>query len=415
MLLGWLKMDEEGEIANVLAARRRLSNALLDRRLGEGAVAPRGTALVGPGELEDPEARAFADRTGYEDIPFANAAAGSAALLFAIPRAARDAIAGPFWAAERLLRNGYRPGQEDAQAIDDALAASGMAGTGSLAGTAPRGSLGTFIGRRGASNLETAGRPAAARAMDMAEQMEAQGAKQSEIRTAAHPILETDPDLGGIHKGADGMWRVEVRDDLATFNEGGPKRTTLGRDLDHPTLYEAHPDLADIRLRRSDAIQGAEFWPHKTPQQIGLGWANDKPSVLHEVQHALADREGFALGSNPDEELAMLQKDARRAPRLPERTRQDLEQAKSDLEWHRQNSPGFVGSEAEQRLRDFIDVVESEKWSEAAYRRYAKSAGEVEAYNVEKRMTMTPEERRRISPLRTQSLPNHMQIVRRDR
>jgi hypothetical protein len=83
--------------------------------------------------------------------------------------------------------------------------------------------------------------------------------------------------------------------------------------------------------------------------------------VLHEVQHALADRESFALGSNPDEEPAMLRRDGRRAPRLPERTRQELEQAKSDLEWHRKNTPGFAGSEAEQRLRDFIDVVESEK------------------------------------------------------
>jgi hypothetical protein len=34
-----------------------------------------------------------------------------------------------------------------------------MAATGSLAGTALRGSLGTFIGRRGANNLQIAGRP----------------------------------------------------------------------------------------------------------------------------------------------------------------------------------------------------------------------------------------------------------------
>jgi hypothetical protein len=39
------------------------------RRLpSERAVAPRGTALKGPGELEDPEAAAFRPRTGYEHM-----------------------------------------------------------------------------------------------------------------------------------------------------------------------------------------------------------------------------------------------------------------------------------------------------------------------------------------------------------
>jgi hypothetical protein len=416
-----------GANSNVLKRRLAVRNVLrgdddadlsapgASRLLGERGARPGGDAvLYGTGELDDPEAAAFSDRTGYEHIPFGNAATGSAALLNAVPRAARDAIVEPFWAAERLLRGGYRLGREDAQAVSDALVASGMAATGSLAGTAPRGSFGTFIGRRGSANLEKLGRPAAARALDLAEQLEAQGAKQSEIRSAAHRILETDPDLGGLHRGADAMWRVEVRDDLASFNEGGPRRSTLGRDLDHPTLYEAYPDLADVHLRRSSDIEGAEFWPNKLPQEIGLGSANDKPSILHETQHGIADREGFALGSNPDEELAMLQRDARRAPRLPERTRQDLEQAKSDLEWHRKNTPNFGGSKAEERLTDFIDMLDNDAWSEAAYQRYARSAGEVEAYNVENRLLMTPEDRRRISPLRTQAVPNHRQIVRQN-
>lgn len=315
-------------------------------------------------------------------------------------------------AMERLIRRGYEPGTGDTQAVEDAFVASGVAAGGSFAGVRPKGSLGTFIGRRGSANLERGGRPAAARAIELAERMEAEGAKQSEIRKAAHRLLETDLDLGGIHKGADGLWRVEVRDDLAAFNEKGPKRSTLGRDLDHPTLYEAYPDLADIRVRRSDKIEGAEFRPYKSPQEIGLGWANDKKSVLHEAQHAMSDREGFAMGSNPDEELAMLQRDAKRAPRLREQAQQELDRARTELAWRRQNAPGYAGSEAERRLMDFIESVEGETWGQAALDRYGRSAGENEAYNVETRMNMTPAERRKISPLRTQDLPNYMQIVR---
>jgi hypothetical protein len=210
------------------------------------------------------------------------------------------------------------------------------------------------------------------------------------------------------------MWRVEVSDHGATFNENGPRTSTLGRDLDHPTLYEACPDLADVRLRRSSDIEGAELRIDISPQEIGLGSANDKATLLHEVQHGLSTREGFALGSNPDEELAMLRREVRSTPRLPGRTSQELEDAKADLEWHRKNTPNFGGSDAEERLTDLIDVLESDAWREAAYRRYARSAGEVESRNIERRMTMTPEDRRRISPLRTQDLPNHRQIVRRN-
>jgi hypothetical protein len=97
------------------------------RRLpSERAVAPRGTALKGPGELEDPEAAAFAPRTGCEHIPFANAAIGMAALTEAPFKAARDMVHGAAESVERLGQQGYHPKIDDEQYKRQAAADSFM-------------------------------------------------------------------------------------------------------------------------------------------------------------------------------------------------------------------------------------------------------------------------------------------------
>jgi hypothetical protein len=94
----------------VLAARQCVRNVLADvgaeedpsgpaarRLLGERGMRPGGDALLyGAGGVEDPEARAFAGRTGLEPLAFSNAAVGLAALPYAIHRTARDTIAEPF-------------------------------------------------------------------------------------------------------------------------------------------------------------------------------------------------------------------------------------------------------------------------------------------------------------------------------
>jgi transposase len=63
----------------------------ISRRLPGETGRPGNTALVGAPQ-EDIEARAFADRTGFEHIPFAHAAIGGAAMMTALPRIAHNAI-----------------------------------------------------------------------------------------------------------------------------------------------------------------------------------------------------------------------------------------------------------------------------------------------------------------------------------
>lgn len=69
----------------------------------------------------------------FEDVPFANAVVGTAALLAAPGRAVSNAIRDGYDAATRLFERGYNPGQGDTQAVDDAFTAAGLATGGSTA------------------------------------------------------------------------------------------------------------------------------------------------------------------------------------------------------------------------------------------------------------------------------------------
>ncbi|MBU4317683.1 MAG: PLxRFG domain-containing protein [Proteobacteria bacterium] len=109
--------------------------------------------------------------------------------------------------------------------------------------------------------------------------------------------------------GPDGKWRFEIDDSKAFINKLSGSATTsasLGKDafvtlpelLSHDELYKAYPSLKNILVR---LVSGS-----KTASQNGdlimVGYDQhgkvDRPSLLHEVQHAIQDEEGFASGGN---------------------------------------------------------------------------------------------------------------------
>jgi len=341
-----------------------------------------------------------------------------------VPRGAYDTewavpniVHAPYYAAKQLLspEGQYRLGQEDAEGVRLSLEAAGGALTGSLAANAITGietnSLGTFIGRIGANNLAKAGRPTAKLAIEMAEAMEAQGAKPSQIRDRTNRLIETDdPGLGGVHKGADGQWRLELDDSTTAIAEKGPKRSTLGRQLGHPDLYEAYPDLASYPLERHGDFVGANFTP--STRRIRLGDPVSEHGVLgdtlHEAQHGIQSIENFARGSSIDTELAALR---RRAPPPTGLRQETIARAESELARRRRTEPSFLGSEAERQLADTIERARQAHLEDTAADRYVRAAGEQEAYNTGWRLPLSAAERRRIHPNRTQVYPNSRQRV----
>ena len=301
-----------------------LSGSTARRFPGERAVAPRGTALRGPGELEDPEAAAFTPRTGREhltppisdmsgaggdqwpesdlrDSPKWGVMASPTGVALLTAALAKGLLVDTPEAMERLIRRGYQPGTGDTQAVEDAFVASGVAAAGSFAGARPKGSLGTFIGRKGAEGLAQAGRPTAMKAIEMAERLDARGVSEPNIRKATNALIETeDPKLGGVHKGEDGKWRLELDDSASRFRQVGPRASRLGRELHHPELYAAHPDMRASPLWRRDS-KNSGYLPDDDLFLIGMETPSRKSAILHEVDHAAAKRNDLSPGASPED------------------------------------------------------------------------------------------------------------------
>lgn len=183
----------------------------------------------------------------------------------------------------------------------------------------------------------------------------------------------------GWHRGTDGKWRFEISDHQASIAVAGEtagaiidmahlnainderSRPTVGDVLSHPQLFAAYPDLQRIpvavmpeggtalaRLRRLATGNQVEVQANMPRTEVAS-------AILHELQHAIQIREGFAMGGS---------------------------------------ARAFVS--------DF------DKTGAATYRRLA---GEVEARNTQARLKMTPRLRRDIAPDESADIPASQVLV----
>lgn len=144
--------------------------------------------------------------------------------------------------------------------------------------------------------------------LDRAENMEEQGASKDSI--AGETGWFRDPD--------DNKWRFEIDDSAATLKQtslaplGKRWGTTVGELLSHGELLESYPDLAGVRvmlhpmgeamLGQWDPEQGIIWMSQENYAAEGgdpeagvtLKSADEfKSTLLHELQHAIQDIEGF--------------------------------------------------------------------------------------------------------------------------
>lgn len=130
-----------------------------------------------------------------------------------------------------------------------------------------------------------------------AQAMQEAGADMESIRKAT-----------GWHEGMDGKWRFEINDSrmqLRTDAADIPNYTTLGELVDAPELFEAYPDMADLSVTFHTLEDGQNGGYSRKFDSIELSRdLKNRPeallnSLIHEVQHAIQNREGFARGANP--------------------------------------------------------------------------------------------------------------------
>lgn len=287
---------------------------------------------------------------------------------------------------------------------------------------APHSSAGIFGGRLAKTADQTA--------LRTAEEMHAGGADRGAIW-----------DKTGWFQGGDGKWRFEIPDDKAQMNPNvygsGIPPGRWGRiagEVWHKDLYDAYPDLRNatgmVESRMPGSPAGGSY------SAPGLARSGEEtihiqsPTVdearsvgLHELQHAVQEREGFASGGNPamfkQGDDAILSRDAlsyRRElegldPSLTPKQKDEIirqrYRAMGAEDWippaaARDIAHDVEGNPAE-TLQRVMQLYGTDKRTSPYSPRelYRQVPGEIEARNVQSRRDMTPDERRARPPWET--------------
>ena len=253
-------------------------------------------------------------------------------------------------------------------------------------GTAPKGALRTFIGR----DAKTWDKKAASEFLKLEKKgVSPEDAwKQTGVfRGADNDLRQEISDKPAFLKGS-GSFGDVVMNRLSALENAGIQQ--IGDPIKassiyyHPELYKAYPSLAKTEI---------EFIPkgQKAIGQMGgntLRMQYDVPNkeaqsvMLHELQHAIQNFEGFSPGANTQ----MI-------------TKSDIPQVYLNRSEKLRNQAGL--------LQDQNMLVEAAKKEAEAnkilergrYASYVRNPGEVEARLTQNRMNLTDAERRAIFPL----------------
>lgn len=230
----------------------------------------------------------------------------------------------------------------------------------------------------------------------------------------------------GWFKGVDGKWRFEI-DDSEAFVKGGDITASesakrwgpqfVGRLPDkavmaHDKLMDAYPEMSSVELQGHRGDGGHYISDLLRGDIISIGdeyRGQKKTSVgLHEAQHWVQNQEKFAQGASADfgHKLDDVAAAARRT--------------------YEANIGKLQNTEEDEILRELglLKPSPTKPWGQLSKREqlewydvgrenlYRRSAGEVEARAVQKRMGLVPEQRRARAPWLDYDVPEPDQIVR---
>lgn len=361
-----------------------------------------------------------------------------------------------------------------------------------LEGEAANRKLYQFIGKKGATALDLAEETTARLDnLGVAREMEQAGKTPEAIKLAT-----------GWERGADGKWRYEIDDSIIRFSKsadmlrvgknaeyarykeladnlnnlseqewkeysvledvwGGVEQRDMDNFMEHgakledvieaPELFEAYPDLRDVSVvfARPSAMEGSlgvwrnssnTIFLNKNLLESAIGQEKRVLNVLlHETQHAIQHKEGFARGGNSEffegivrefndeikflrnnlaklEEWSGIKDFVRESMRAVVGGEKTFADHWRDLDQFKKTNPDYLDNveaikRIEKEISDAIDVFKAEHGNAmTADEMYRHLMGEVEARNASRRMDMTPEERRNTLARSTEDVAREDQI-----
>lgn len=257
---------------------------------------------------------------------------------------------------------------------------------------------------------------------------------------------ETIRRVTGWHKGADNELRYEINDQASQILDmptSSKFPMPMEKVLRHDELYAAYPELAQAPvLKFPNEPQYADMrgsvapngWVYLNPKAMKVHGTDPRSVMLHEAQHLVQGKEGFARGGTAQEFLPQVY-DPKELERLvtsaqQKFTKAGFPQAIRIAESERQflntlgGGPHRVPSDVAaylQRMKEAgiygdVDAVvralsAARGIEKVARDKYRSLAGEVEARNVDARRPLSAERRRELSPESTQDIPYDQQLV----
>lgn len=270
----------------------------------------------------------------------------------------------------------------------------------------------------------------------------ASNAKAVEMEKAGADAREIWRETGNL-RGADGKWRQEIDDSVSRFNvsmRNGEKvendlthgmvgvdfGPTVGGILEHPPLQNAYGTgltsgtrVGNKNTMFGDGVQGSIDANGVVTINAPAKADQARSTTLHELQHAIQEREGFAKGGNS---MMAFQPQNKEAFALLAQKRREMQTPLSLQEYTKQAwGMDAPTDEVRKAYADYVKTTRQASLSPAADRAaqewagkeyYHRLAGEAEARATQARMNMTPAERRAKFPYDSYDVPVDQLIIR---
>lgn len=233
--------------------------------------------------------------------------------------------------------------------------------------------------------------------LDLAEKMKKAGIPDREIHAKT----------GWTFGFPDQKPRFEIPDNAASLQPAYKDETKkLYQALGHEDLYGAYPNMQGLTLARTPGGSGGAL--SDSGKLINVMGASDevagKSTTLHELQHAIQQREGFARGGSPDTSAGVGMTKGN-----------TMDYARKAYEQSHQTSGDPLLEELLGGAKGWDELTKREQlgWiDQGRMMAYRNLAGEAEARLTQARMNMTSEQRLHSYPLDMFDVPVSEQLVR---
>jgi hypothetical protein len=224
------------------------------------------------------------------------------------------------------------------------------------------------------------------------------------------------------------MWKAEARKlrvkqiDLEGQLEELSNNATLSDIVKHPSLYKQYPELKDVKVRTNPMLgeyNGAYSSEYNAIDLPSLSNPS-KSTLLHEIQHAIQEKEGFARGGSPQ----ALQGTTYISPISFDPIASAAHKIHVWRNYPKMNDTLkslFTPEQLAEGTKLLNDVgIEGVKtrvnkaMAEAEFQAYKQLSGEIEARDAASRMNLTGQQRARTGPYTSENIPLNEWITRKE-